>query len=63
MLERNQFGPADVQRFYPTERERDFIKFADIKLFLRRYAPFIGSFAAAGPVRSVNPAVAAAASL
>ena len=48
MLERNQFGPADVQRFYPTERDRDFIKFADIKLFLRRYAPFIGSFAAAG---------------
>jgi len=48
MLERNQLRPVDVQRLFPVQHDRDFIKFADIKLFLWRFAPFIAGCAAVG---------------
>src|SRR5690606_22313844 len=48
MLEHNQLRPVDVQRLFPVQHDRDFIKFADIKLFLWRFAPFIAGCAAVG---------------
>jgi len=48
MLERSQVQVIPGQRFFSDSRDRDYIKFSDIKQFLWRFAPFIFSCAAIG---------------